>query len=171
MASNDSQNDKPPNDSNMSNGDRDYLQLQYQEGASTIRAFLDSRYKILEFIGFYNAAVLTFGFGQGIFASPDTTIGALLICILSALVSLMGLVTEFSLTSYNKIYYSVLRNIESKMGKTALPELGLFTRGQNAIKDYRFHSIMSVQRAHKLLYLLLLVFWIAFSIYEVTRLF
>ena len=160
-----------PQAGDPSQGDRDYLRLQYQEGANTIRAFIDSRYKILQFMGVYNGAILTIGFSQELFTSPNTAIGALLICGFSALVALMGLATEFSLSSYNEIYFTVLRDIESKLGKTALPEkLGVFTHGRDAIVPDRFHRTLPVYRAHRALYTIVLMFWLGFFIYEVTRL-
>ena len=36
-----------------------YLKLQYEQGCSIVKTFIDTRYKILQFIGIYNGAILT----------------------------------------------------------------------------------------------------------------
>ena len=51
---------------NLSENRFDYLKLQYEEGARIIRYWIECRYKILQFVGYFNAAVLTLGFGQKI---------------------------------------------------------------------------------------------------------
>jgi hypothetical protein len=79
----------------------DYLKLQYQEALNQVRCHIDSRYKVLQFIIVYNAAILTFGFTQsGIFNSIASW-SVIFICLLSVFVSIMGLSTEFSL--YEKL--------------------------------------------------------------------
>ena len=75
----------------------EYLKLQYQEALNQVRCYYDSRYKILQFIGYFNAAVLTFGFSQGVISTSTASMAAIFICILSAFVAIMGLATEFSL--------------------------------------------------------------------------
>ncbi len=38
-----------------------YLELIYKEALNQVRCHIDSRYKILQFVGVYNAAIMTFG--------------------------------------------------------------------------------------------------------------
>ena len=75
----------------------EYLKLEYQEALNHIRTFLDSRYKILQFVGFFNAAIITFGFGQGVITIKAASMATIFICILSVSVSILALATEFSL--------------------------------------------------------------------------
>jgi hypothetical protein len=143
----------------------DYLKLQYQEALNQVRCHIDSRYKVLQFIGFYNAAVLTFGFSQDVFSTCTASLAAIFICILSAFVSLMGLLTEYSLIRYNKAYYFIIRKIEEILNKEtegSLEEIGVFTHGDKfkPIKPFRVNS------AHIIFYSVLTIFWVCFCIYQ-----
>lgn len=50
----------------MSDERVEYLELLYKEALNQVRCYIDARYKILQFIGFYNGAVLTFGFSKDV---------------------------------------------------------------------------------------------------------
>lgn len=147
----------------------DYLKLQYQEALNQVRCYIDCRYKILQFIGFYNAAVLTFGFSQGVISTCTASWGAIFICVLSVFVSITGLSTELSLICYNEEYFFIIRKIEDILNKDTqgpLEEIGVFTHGHNSIKTYISHKLLPVNIAHKLLYFVLTIFWVAFLIYQ-----
>ncbi len=144
----------------------DSLKLQYEEGARIIRYWIETRYKILQFVGYFNAAVLTFGFSQNILLSEEKAIAGVAICVLSVFVSLMGLATEFSVSSYNYGYFEALRNIEKRIGDEK--DIGIITHSRETIIKNRFHEILPVHRAHKLFYSLLIVFWIIILIYQLA---
>jgi len=156
----------------------EYLKLQYEEGARTIRYWIECRYKILQFVGYFNGAVLTIGFSQGVLLSTENPSAGIAICFLSILVSLMGLATEMSTTPYVSAYFEVLRaveGIENKLAENDLKNLresldsarassglplGIFTHGKDVIERERFHKILSVHKAHKWFYRLLMGFWV-----------
>jgi hypothetical protein len=142
----------------------DYLKLQYEEGARIIRFWIECRYKILQFVGYFNAAVLTLGFGQKILLSESNVAAGLAICVLSFLVAMMGLATELSTTSYNYGYFEYLRIIEDKMSNE--DPSGIITHSRNTISDNAFHKILPVHRAHKFFYVVLAVFWIILFVYQ-----
>lgn len=144
----------------------EYLKLQYEEGARIIRYWIECRYKILQFVGYFNAAVLTFGFSQGVLLSPDKVIAGVAICLLSLFVALMGLATEFSTASYNYGYFEALRNIEDKLQQHG--STGIITHSRDTIVDSRFHEVLPVHRAHKIFYVFLMVFWVVLLIYQVN---
>jgi len=142
-----------------------YLKLQYEEGARIIRYWIECRYKILQFVGYFNAAVLTFGFSQGVILAPDKALAGIAICLLSLFVALMGMATEFSTASYNYGYFEALRKIEKRLQKHG--STGIITHSRDTITGNRFHNILPVHRAHKIFYVFLMVFWIALLIYQV----
>jgi len=146
-----------------------YLHLLYREGINQVRCYIDSRYKILQFVGFYNAAVLTFGFSQHVLSTTEVSFGGILLSILSILVALMGISTEFSLVSYNKEYFKIIRKIENELNCGAIDEVGVFTHGAKSIESYNSHKILPVHRAHKFFYVLLMLFWIGFLIFQIGR--
>lgn len=144
----------------------EYLTFQYEEGARIIRYWIECRYKILQFVGYFNAAVLTFGFSQGVLLAPDKAIAGVAICLLSLFVALMGLATEFSTASYNGCYFEVLRKIEAKLQEHGVK--GIITHGRDTIVGNRFHKVLPVHRAHKIFYGFLIAFWTVLFIYQVA---
>ena len=144
----------------------EYLKFQYEEGGRIIRYWIECRYKILQFIGYFNAAVLTFGFSQKVLLSEANVAAGLSICILSIFVALMGLATEFSTTSYNYGYFEALREIEAKIGGN-IELKGIITHSRDTIIDNWFHKILPVHRAHKIFYCFLIVFWTILFIYQI----
>ena len=149
----------------------EYLKMQYQEALNQARCYIDSRYKILQFIGFFNAAVLTFGFSENVISTSTPSMGAILLCILSAFVAIMGLATEFSLISYNKEYFSIIKKIENILNnQTGVPleEIGVFSHGAKLIEEYFSHKLIPVNIAHRVFYIVLSLFWIAFLFYQLN---
>jgi hypothetical protein len=142
----------------------DYLKLQYKEGLNHIRHYIDNRYKILQFIGYYNAAILTLGFSQHIISTDTPSFGGILVCVLSFLVSIMGLSTEYSIIHYNTEYFVIIREIEAKLNKGDMEEVGLFTHGANSIEKYISQRLFPVNRCHRIFYLVLTVFWVTFFV-------
>jgi hypothetical protein len=137
-----------------------------------VRCHIDCRYKVLQFIGFYNAAVLTFGFSQGVIFTSTAFWGAIFICVLSVLVSMMGLSTELSLISYNNAYFFIIRKIEdilNKDTKGSLEEIGVFTHGDNSIQGYLSHKLFRVNIAHRIFYTSLTIFWVVFLILQLCH--
>lgn len=102
------------------------------------------------------------------------------LCLISFLVALMGLATEYSTSSYLVRYFAVLREVEEKLNQAGLadPHTGVVT--QNGLLrsvdvatngktleddtgqfDQRFHKRLPVHRAHKVFYGSLLAIWAA----------
>lgn len=148
----------------------EYLKLEYQEALNHIRAFLDSRYKILQFVGFFNAAVITFGFSQRIITTNTASMAAVFICILSVSVSILALATEFSLMYYMKEYYFLIRKIEKILNENSgepLKEVGVFTHGVNAKKQYFIRKYLPpLSVTIRVFYYILTGFWILFLIQQ-----
>ena len=143
----------------------EYLKLQYEEGARIIRYWIECRYKILQFIGYFNAAVLTIGFSQGVILAADEAFAGAALCLLSFFVAFMGLATEFSTASYNYGYFEAMRKIEDRLQQRGLT--GIITHGRDTIAGSRFHRLLPVHRAHKIFYAFLMMFWTALFIYQV----
>ena len=149
----------------MDSGQSEWLKLQYEEGARIVRYWIGCRYKILQFVGYFNAAVLTFGFSQGVLLSPNKAFTGVAICLLSIFVALMGLATEFSTASYNSGYFEELRGIEAKFRQPGT--MGLITGGKATVAGNLFHKVLPVHRAHKIFYMFLLLSWVALLLLHV----
>lgn len=107
-----------------------YLELIYKEALNQVRCHIDSRYKILQFVGVYNAAIMTFGLrDMDIFKG---SIKGVLVSGLSVFVAIVGLFTECCLIAYNRDYFYITRRIEEEFnqeikkgtGNEALSEKG-----------------------------------------------
>ncbi|MBN1126960.1 MAG: hypothetical protein JXA82_18305 [Sedimentisphaerales bacterium] len=141
----------------------EYSKLQFEEGARIIRYWIECRYKILQFVGYLNAAVLTFGFSQDVLLSKDKAFAGMAISCISILVAFMGLATEYSTASYVWGYFEEMRRFEEKYkayGK------GIFTNSRDIMRDNRFHKFLPVHRAHKIFYVFLCLFWLGLLIYQ-----
>jgi hypothetical protein len=170
----------PPPSTHLTASDLDYLRLQYLEGSNIIRYWIDCRYKMLQFVGAYNGAILAFG--AILFSLPSgvreywTHDGKIygvsiliFICVVSILIAAMGLATEFSTSSYVYRYFAVMREIEERLNfqdpkGPLLYKVGIATYGQTlehniTNRDQKFHALLPVHRAHKLFYSILAVLW------------
>ncbi len=145
-----------------------WVELKYEEGGRIVRYWIDCRYKILQFVGYYNAAVLTFGFSEGILLSDDMHMAGAAISLLSVFVALMGLATEASTTRYNSAYLDTLRGIDKRLEKTDRLR-GVFTAGRNAMEGNPLHKVLPVHRAHMIFYIFLVLLWGVLAVYEITR--
>jgi len=155
----------------MTGNEFDYLKLQYEEGIAAIKSWVDSRYKILQFIGYYNGAILTLGFGQKLILSNENYFAGNAICFLSLLVAIMGLATEVSNRKYNISYFDILRDIELKLNnndtKPFLEKTGVFTYGKNNAKATLINKILALDRIHKIFYIVLICFWIFLLLFNI----
>ena len=149
-----------------------YLELQYKEALNQARCYIDSRYKILQFIGFYNGAVLTFGFSKDVqvLSMASGSIGGIIIACLSLLVAVMGLSTEFSLISYIRDYFYIINKVESVLNNHTLEEIGTFTYGANQAEKRFTHKLLPVNRAHRFFYFAIAIFWLFFLIFQIVKL-
>jgi len=149
-----------------------YLELQYKEALNQARCYIDSRYKILQFIGFYNGAVLTFGFSKDVqvLSMASGSIGGILIASLSLFVAVMGLSTEFSLISYIKNYFHIINKVEALLNNDTLEEIGTFTYGAKQSEKLLSHKLIPVNRAHRYFYFALAIFWFFFLIFQIVKL-
>ncbi len=148
----------------------DHLKLQYEEGARIIRYYIECRYKILQFVGYFNAAILTFGFSQNVLLSSEKAFAGLCVCFLAIFVALMGFATEYSVTSYIYGYFEALRETEKSYTTilgSAIPT-GIITHSRTTILKSKIHKILPVHRAHKIFYSLLLVFWAILTALQAT---
>ena len=175
---------------------REYLYKQYEQGANFIKHWHDGRHHLLQFIGTYNAAILAIlgaliSFAerdpnQAILTPKEILYVAMAVSLVSTLVALMGLATEYSTASYSIYYFEVLREIEAKLNlesgdnpETPMPSLknvGVATNGrklQGRWKDRGdiaqismfMHRWLPVQGIHKFFYFVLSVLWIAIFVY------
>lgn len=180
---------------------REYLYKQYEQGANFIKHWHDGRHHLLQFIGTYNAAILAILGALISFAERDSNQAILYpkeilyvvvaVSLVSALVALMGLATEYSTASYSIYYFEVLREIEAKLNvesgddvETPLPTLervGVATNGRRLQGRWRdrgdmtglsmfMHRWLPVQRIHKLFYSVLFTLWIAILVYLISTL-
>ena len=145
--------------------DNKYNYFLYDEGGKNIRFQIDCRYRFLQFVGYINAAVLAFGFSQNILFSAQKAIAGIAICSLSVFIALMGLATEFSVSSYVRAYYSTLRQIENELKGSS--SIVLVEGGHDTVGKSSFHKLLPVNRAHKFFYGSLIVFWLAILIYQI----
>lgn len=149
-----------------------YLELQYKEALNQARCYIDSRYKILQFIGFYNGAVLTFGFSKDVQVLSVTSgsIGGIIVTSLSLFVVVMGLSTEFALISYIKNYFYIINKIEALLNNNTLEEIGTFTYGARQVEKQLTHKLFPVDRTHRYFYFALVLFWLFFLIFQIVKL-
>jgi hypothetical protein len=150
---------------NMSEQSRyqfDYLKFQYEEATKTIRSWIDSRYRILQFVGYFNAAILTFGFSQGLLLSKTTIAPGIAICFLSLLVALMGFATEVSNRKYSVPYFEFLCSLEQKLNietGASLDKVGLYSYGRDKATPSIVNRLFNLDRIQKIFYLVLAAFW------------
>lgn len=140
----------------------DYLKFQYEEATQAIRSWIDSRYKILQFVGYFNAAVLTLGFSQGLLLSQTTIAPGVAICFVSLLVALMGFATEVSNRKYNVPYFEFLCSLEEKLNRdtgASLDKVGVFTYGRDRATPSLVNRLFNLDRIQKTFYLVLAGFW------------
>jgi hypothetical protein len=145
----------------------EYLKLQYQEALEQGRCYLGTRYKILSFVGFYNGAILTFGFGQEILSTHTSSAGAIFICILSIIVALMGFATEFALSSYMGEYFKIIREIESKLSGRDIEKIRVFSNARNSMKRKRYLRPVPLNLSHRIFYIVLTLFWLVFCGFQI----
>ena len=148
----------------------DYMKLQYENGCSIVKTFIDTRYKILQFIGIYNGAILAIAFkGEFLFQAGNSLLDTV-ICLLSILVMLMGLATENSNVKFTIAYFEILRKIEKELGQKHLDDkIGIFSYGWRYAKESFLYRIFPVNRAHRLFYTIFLVFWIFAFVYTLLN--
>jgi hypothetical protein len=154
----------------MEDKEYNYLVFQYERGVEAISRWIDSRYKMLQFVGYFNAGILTFGFSQKVLMNPNTLIPGISVCLLSILVAFMGFSTEISNRRYNLRYFELLREIESKLNNThkrsTLNQIGLYTFGSRVSQA----KILNPDSVHKLFYFCLMLFWTVLLILHIKTL-
>lgn len=147
-----------------------YMRFQYEQGCDIIKEFIDTRYKILQFIGIYNGAILTIAIKGDLLFQTGNPILELAICFLSILVMLMGLATEHSTVKFNNAYFEILRKIENELGSNYLDgKVGIFSYGWECAKESWIYKYFPVNRAHRFFYLIFLVFWIVSFFYTLIN--
>jgi len=142
-----------------------YLKLQYEIGFKAITNWIDSRYKTLQFTGYFNGAILTLGFGQHLLLSKENVLAGVAIGFLSLLVALLGLSTEIANRKYNISYFAILRDIEEKFNpedkNPILEKIGVFSYGKKYVTQNEtiLNRLLMLDRIHKIFYSVLIIFW------------
>jgi len=142
----------------MENASCEFFKLQNEDCAQAIRCWINRRYKILQIIGCYNAAVLTFVVSKQFILNAADPILSVSICMVSFLVALLGLSAELS-TAPNKFHwFRVPGLLKNEVGEIDFKRL--FERGMRFESNKQLPSTLPVYRERRYFYLFLMIFWV-----------
>jgi len=145
----------------------EYFALQFGEGARVLRYLIERRFKMLQFIGFYHAAVLTFAVSKDIIFNVQDPIRGIPVCILSFFVALLGFATEFAGEKYSCGYLRVIRKTNKKLEKMGF---NIFdTSNRNLETDKQILPKLPADRVCVFFYLFLIIFWVAITTLTLKR--
>ena len=142
----------------MDNGNCEFFKLQNANGVQAIRCWINRRYKILQIIGFYNAAVLTFLVSKQFILKATDPILSMSICFVSFLVALLGFSAEFSPAPDKFPWIRVPRLLKNEVGEIDFK--GLFERGMRFESNKQLPPKLPVYRERRFFYFFLMVFWV-----------
>jgi len=142
----------------MENGRYEFFNLQNEDGAQAIRCWINRRYKLLQIIGFYNAAVLTFLVSKQFILNAAEPILSMSICLVSFLVALLGFSAEFSPTPHKFRWLRVPRLLKNEVGEIDFK--GLFERGMRFEPIKHLSRELPVYRERRFFYFFLMLFWV-----------
>ena len=144
--------------------------IMYKEGCGMIKFLFDSRYKILQFSGFYNAASLTLGVGQGVLMDDQYWLATLCLSTLSIIVSLMGLSNEYGLRLYNVAHFQYLRAMEEKYSRAKIEShKGIFSHGRACSSMNKVQKLIPVHRSFMIYHWTIGVSWTIFLLYTFSK--
>ena len=150
----------------MENGRNECFNLQHEDCAQAIRCWIGRRYKILQIIGCYNAAILTLGVSNKIILNADDPILGISVCIVSFLIALLGFSAEFS-TAPNKFrWFRVPRLLKNELGQVDIK--GGFTRGWESESKKHLSSKFPVYRERRFFYFFLMISWVLLTFLTIT---
>ena len=142
----------------MENASCEFFKLQNEDCIHAIRCWINRRYKILQIIGCYNAAVLTFIVSKKFILNAADPILSMSICMVSFLVALLGLSAELS-TAPNKFrWFRVPGVLKNEVGEIDFK--GLFERGMRFGSNKHLPPKLPVYRERRFFYLFLMIFWV-----------
>jgi hypothetical protein len=142
----------------LQNPNFEYFALQFGEGARVIRYLIERRFKMLQFIGFYHAAVLTFAVSKDIIFNVQDPMRGIPVCILSFLVALLGFATEFAGEKYSYGYFRVIQKTNKKLEKMGFNVIGISHRKSET--DKQILPKLPADHACVFFYLFLIIFWV-----------
>ena len=145
----------------MQNPKFDYFAMQFGEGARVIRYLIERRFKMLQFIGFYHAAVLTFAVSKDIIFNVQDPMRGIPVCILSFFIALLGFATEFAGEKYSYGYFRIIQKTNKKLQKMGFNVIGI-SHGK-AESDNQFLPRLPADRACVFFYLFLIIFWVVIT--------
>jgi hypothetical protein len=155
----------------------DYLKLEYETGFDAVKSWLNARYQMFQMASYLNLGALTLGFQLNLLFSPTQQAAGILISIICLLVTLIGLATEIASRKYNIAYFTVLREIENKLGqidgKPILDEIGIFNNGRKEVRKgfWGFlKKILVVDKLHMVFYTVLVILWLVSLGYHLVAL-
>ncbi len=151
----------------MQNPRFDYFALQFDEGAKVIRYLIERRFKVLQFIGFYHTAVLTFAVSKDIIFDVQDPMRGIPVCILSFFVALLGFATEFAGEKYGYGNFRVIRKINKKIEKMGFNVVG--TSNRKSETDKQILPKLPADRACVFFYLFLIIFWVVITTLTLKR--
>ncbi len=142
----------------MENGKYEFINMQNQDCSQAIRCWIGRRYKILQIIGCYNAAVLTFVVSKQFILNAADPILGISVCIVSFFIALLGFSAEFS-TAPNKVHwFRVPLLLKNELGEIDFK--GLFERGMRFESNKHLPPKIPVHRERRFFYLFLMIFWV-----------
>jgi hypothetical protein len=150
----------------MGNGGCEFFKLQNEDCAQAIRFWISRRYKILQIIGCYNAAVLTLMVSKKFFLNGADPILVMSVCIFSFLVALLGLSAEFSNAPNKFRWFRVPRLLKNEAGEIDFK--GLFERGMRFESNKHLPPRLPVYRERRFFYFFLMVFWVLLTYLTIT---
>jgi hypothetical protein len=150
----------------MEIGRYEFFNLQNEDCAQAIRCWIGRRYKILQIIGCYNAAVLTFGVSKKIILNAGDPILGISVCIVSFLVALLGFSAEFSTVPNKFRWFRVPRLLKNELGEVDFK--GVFTQGGKSEPKKHLPPKFPVYRERRIFYFFLMIFWVLFTYLTIT---
>jgi hypothetical protein len=150
----------------MENGRCDFFKLQNEDCAQAIRSWINRRYKILQIIGFYNAAVLTFLVSKQFILNAADPILSVSICLVSFFVALLGFSAEFSAVPDKFRWFRVPQLLKNEVGEIDFK--GLFERGMRFESNKYLPPKLPVYRERRFFYFFLMLFWVLFLLLTIA---
>jgi hypothetical protein len=150
----------------MENASCEFFKLQNEDCVQAIRRWINRRYKILQIIGCYNAAVLTLVVSRKFIFNAADPILSMSICMVSFLVALLGLSAELS-TAPNKFrWFMVPGLLKNEVGEIDFK--GLFERGMRFESNKHLPTTLPVYGERRYFYFFLMVFWVLLAYLTIT---
>jgi hypothetical protein len=142
----------------MENGRCEFFKLQNEDCAQAIKCWINRRYKILQIIGLYNAAVLTFIVSKQFILNAADPILSMSICMASFFIALLGLSAELSTTPNKFRWFRVPGILKNEVGEIDFK--GLFERGMRFESNKHLPPKLPVHRERRFFYFFLMFFWV-----------